>query len=43
MGRAIEICRDNAHLVMFTGNTINPDVPLANIIAMHEEVREYGP
>ena len=35
---AIDVCRGNAHLVMFTGNTINPDVPLENIIAMHEAV-----
>ncbi|HHX65405.1 MAG TPA: hypothetical protein GX702_11005 [Chloroflexi bacterium] len=38
--RAIEICRGNAHLVIFTSNTINPDVPLENIIAMHEAVME---
>jgi uroporphyrinogen-III decarboxylase len=36
--RAIEVCRDNAALVLFTSNTINPDVPLANIRAMHEAV-----
>jgi hypothetical protein len=35
--RAIEFARDRFDLVIFTGNTINPDVPLANIIAMHEE------
>ena len=38
--RAIEVCGENAQLVLFTSNTINPDVPLANIIAMHEAVRE---
>jgi hypothetical protein len=38
--QAIDICRGNAHLVMFTSNTINPDVPLENIVAMHEAVRE---
>ncbi len=38
---AIEVCKDQASLVMFTSNTINPDVPLENIIAMHEAVREY--
>ena len=37
---AIDVCRGNASLVMFTGNTINPDVPLENIIAMHDAVRE---
>jgi len=36
---AIDVCRGNADLVLFTSNTINPDVPLANIIAMHEEAR----
>ena len=35
---AIEVCRGKANLVMFTGNTINPDVPLDNILAMHEAV-----
>ncbi len=34
---AIEVCRGNANLVVFTSNTMNPDVPLANIIAMYEE------
>ena len=33
---AIEVCRGNAHLALFTGNTINPDVPLENIRAMYE-------
>ena len=37
---AIEVCRDNAALVLFTGNTINPDVPLANILAMHRAAAE---
>jgi hypothetical protein len=35
---AIEVCRGAADLVMFSSNTINPDVPLANVIAMHEAV-----
>lgn len=39
---AIEVCRGNANLVMFTGNTINPDVPLENIMAMYEECRAMG-
>jgi hypothetical protein len=33
---AIDLCRDHAHLVLFTANTINPDVPLENIQAMYE-------
>lgn len=37
---AIDVCRERASLVMFTGNTLCPDVPLQNIIAMHEAVRE---
>lgn len=35
---AIEICRGKASLVLFTANTVNPDVPLANIIAMSEAI-----
>lgn len=38
--RAIEICRDHASLVLFVSNTITPDVPLENIIAMYEAVKE---
>ncbi|MGQ9683781.1 MAG: hypothetical protein ACUVX9_14695 [Anaerolineae bacterium] len=34
---AIEVCRGNADLVLFTANTINPDVPLENIVAMYDE------
>ena len=37
---AVDVCRDNARLVLFTANTINPDVPLENILAMHEAARE---
>ncbi|MCL5271439.1 MAG: hypothetical protein M1457_13015 [bacterium] len=33
--RAIDICKGRASLVLFTSNTINPDVPLANIRAMY--------
>jgi len=40
---AIDVCRGEAHLVLFTANTINPDVPLANIRAIHEAVRETPP
>lgn len=36
----ISLCSDKAHLALFTANTINPDVPLANIVAMCEAVRE---
>jgi hypothetical protein len=36
---AIETCRGRASLVLFTSNTINPDVPLENIVAMHEPVQ----
>lgn len=38
--RAIEICRGNACLAVFTSNTINPDVPLDNIRAMYAAVQE---
>jgi hypothetical protein len=37
---AIDYCRDRASLVLFTGNTINPDVPLENIRAMYRAVLE---
>lgn len=37
--QAVEICRGNASLVLFTSNTINPDVPLANIRAMYRAVK----
>jgi hypothetical protein len=36
--RAISLCRDRASLVFFTSNTINPDVPLANLRAYFDEV-----
>lgn len=35
----IDVCRGQADLALFTSNTINPDVPLANIYAMHEAVQ----
>lgn len=38
--QVIEICRGNADLVLFTSNTINPDIPLENIYAMYEAARE---
>ena len=37
---AIKVCSGQADLVLFTANTINPDVPLENILAMYEAVRE---
>lgn len=37
---AIDVCRDRASLVICTSNTINPDVPLENIVAMYEAARE---
>lgn len=36
---AIDVCKGNASLVLFTSNTINPDVPLANIKAMYSAVK----
>jgi hypothetical protein len=35
---AIETCRGQASLVLFTANTINPDIPVANVVAMSEAV-----
>ena len=38
---AVRVCRENgAGLCLFSSNTINPDVPLENIVAMHEAARE---
>ena len=37
---AIMVCQGNARLVLFTANTINPDIPLENIYAMYEAVWE---
>jgi len=34
---AIDVCKGNADLALFTANTINPDVPLENLRAMYEE------
>lgn len=39
VGHAIDVCRGNADLVLFTANTINPDIPLDNIVAMYEAAR----
>ncbi len=35
---AIDVCNNNADLVLFTSNTINPDVPLENIYAMYDAI-----
>ena len=40
VNRAMTLCRDKASLVFFTSNTINPDVPLDNIRAYWNAVRE---
>jgi hypothetical protein len=37
---AIDVCKGNADLVFFTSNTINPDIPLENLIAMYEAIQE---
>jgi len=39
---AVDVCRGNAGLVLFTANTINPDVPLANIRAMYQAILGQG-
>ncbi len=36
---AVDVCSGNASLVLFTANTINPDVPLENIKAMYNAVK----
>ena len=36
---AIDVCKGKASLVLFTANTINPDVPLENILAMYQAVQ----
>ena len=35
---AIDVCEGSADLVLFTSNTINPDVPVDNIRAMYEAI-----
>ena len=38
MRHAIDVCHETGTgLCLFTANTINPDVPLENIVAMYEE------
>ena len=34
-----DICKDEADLVFMTSNTINPDIPLENLLAMYDEIR----
>ncbi|MDR1947785.1 MAG: hypothetical protein LBQ38_00150 [Spirochaetaceae bacterium] len=34
----VQLCKGRANLVLFTSNTINPDIPLENIIAMYEAI-----
>jgi len=34
---AMEVCRSDASLVLFTSNTITPDVPLENVLAFWDE------
>ena len=38
--QAVHACRNEADLVLFTSNTINPDVPYHNLMAMYDEA-EY--
>jgi hypothetical protein len=38
--RVIRLCEKDARLVLFTSNTINPDIPYENVIAMYEAVLE---
>ena len=40
---AIEVCRESgAGLCLFTSNTVNPDVPLENFLAIYEAAQEEG-
>jgi len=34
------VCKDEADLVFFTSNTINPDIPLSNVLAMYDEMKK---
>jgi hypothetical protein len=38
----VELCRDKADLVFFTANTINPDIPLDNLLAMYDEIKKIN-
>lgn len=37
--RAIQICKDKAHLLLFTSTTVEPEVPVENIWAMYKADR----
>lgn len=37
---AAAVCKDKADLVFFTSNTINPDIPLTNLLAMYDEIKK---
>ncbi|MDR1902100.1 MAG: hypothetical protein LBQ88_07470 [Treponema sp.] len=34
----VKLCEGQANLVLFTSNTINPDIPLENVLAMYEAI-----
>jgi len=36
--RAVEVCRDQASLVLMTSNEILPDVPMENMLAMYDAI-----
>ena len=38
----VEICRGKADLVFFTANTINPDIPLENLLALYDEIKKVS-
>ena len=38
--KAMDLCKNKASLVFFTSNTINPDVPLENLLAYWDEVKQ---
>ena len=40
--RIADLCRDEADLVFFTSNTINPDVPAENLVALYDEIGKYS-
>ena len=40
--RHVQLCRDAADLVYFTANTINPDVPLNNLLTMYRTLKEIA-
>ena len=37
-----DVCKDEADYVLFTSNTINPDIPLDNLLAMYDENRKIS-